>query len=66
MKSTPPPSRPASIPPQLHDLETAAKRLACCKRTIVREIDRGHIRAVRLGRVWRISEQEIRRICEGR
>jgi hypothetical protein len=31
----------------------------------MREIDRGKIRAVRLGRVWRISEKEIRRICEG-
>jgi excisionase family DNA binding protein len=50
----------------LHTLEEAAKRLACCKRTLRREIDRGRIRAVRLGRGVRISEAEIRRlVAEG-
>lgn len=65
MNSTLPPTRPASVPPQLHDLETASKRLACCTRTLMRQIHRGRIRAVKLGRDWRISEKEIRRICEG-
>jgi excisionase family DNA binding protein len=60
------PIRRSSIPPQLHTLEDAAKRLACCERTLKREIDRGRIRAVRLGRAVRISEAEIRRVCEGR
>jgi excisionase family DNA binding protein len=64
-KSTPPPTRPASIPPQLHDLQTAAQRLACSTRHLQREIDRGNVRAVRLGRAVRISEKELRRICDG-
>lgn len=55
---------PSTIPPQLHTLEDAAKRLSCCTRTIKREIDRGRIRAVRLGRAIRISEAELRRLVD--
>jgi len=59
-------SKLPSIPPQLLSLEDAAKRLACCRRTLVREVDRGRINVVRIGRAVRISEQEIRRlVAEG-
>jgi excisionase family DNA binding protein len=55
-------SKLPSVPPQLHTLEDAAQRLACCARTLRREIDRGRVHVVRIGRAVRISEQEVRRL----
>ena len=49
---------------QLHSLQTAAMRLACSVRTLQRAIDLGAIKAVRIGRHWRISEGEVRRIVQ--
>jgi excisionase family DNA binding protein len=55
-------NKPVSTPPCLHTLEHAAERLSCCKRTLIRSIDRGALRAVKLGRHWNVSEAEVRRV----
>ena len=36
------------------DIRTAADMLGVCHVTVRREIDRGALRAVRIGRVWRV------------
>ena len=41
------------------DIPQAARLLNLGVRTIRREIDRGHLRAVRIGRVWRIRTSEL-------
>jgi excisionase family DNA binding protein len=48
---------------QLLTLEEAAKRLSCSVRTLRREIDRGRVSIVRLGRAVRVSVAEIERVC---
>jgi len=37
----------------------AARRLSCSPRTVQRLIDRGTLRAVKVGRVWRIPVEGI-------
>lgn len=41
------------------DLPEAARLLSVSVRTVRREIDRGHLRAVRIGRVWRVRLSEL-------
>jgi excisionase family DNA binding protein len=41
------------------DIYTAAKMLAVCHVTVRREIERGELRAVKIGRVWRIRVAEL-------
>jgi excisionase family DNA binding protein len=40
-------------------IPTAAKMLNLCHVTIRREIERGELKAVRIGRVWRIRIAEL-------
>lgn len=40
-------------------LEEAAQMLGCCKRTIERERDSGHLRCFRLGRHWKVRVSEL-------
>lgn len=47
---------------QLYDLRTVAGRLACSVKTLKRAIDLGLIQHVRIGRVYRVSEPEVRRL----
>jgi excisionase family DNA binding protein len=61
--------RAAAAPPepvgQLVTLAAAAERLSVCTRTLRRAIDRGQIRAVRVGHGrghWRIDVAELARI----
>jgi excisionase family DNA binding protein len=41
------------------DLDTAAQMLGVCTATIRREIDRGRLRAVKIGRVYRVRVAEL-------
>ncbi len=54
---------------QLVTLAEAAQHLAVCTRTLLRLIDRGHLRAVKIGHgrgVWRVPVTELARvIAEG-
>jgi excisionase family DNA binding protein len=46
------------------DLREAGRFLGLCTRTVVREIQRGKLRAFRAGRKWRIQMSELRRYME--
>ncbi|MBE7465581.1 MAG: helix-turn-helix domain-containing protein [Planctomycetes bacterium] len=41
------------------DAGEAARLLSTCRKTVLREIERGHIRAFRIGRQWRIRVIEL-------
>lgn len=41
------------------DLPEAAGRLSVCVKTLRREICRGNLKALRIGRVWRIRVAEL-------
>lgn len=41
------------------DLKAAAEMLGVSVRTVRREIARGHLRALKIGRVWRIRTAEL-------
>jgi excisionase family DNA binding protein len=43
----------------------AAKRLSVSERTIRRLIERGELRAVRVGRVWRVPMEALRDYLSG-
>lgn len=47
------------------DIKQLAKELGLCEKTIRNHIKSGKIKAVRIGNVWRISEEEVKRIKEG-
>ena len=49
---------------QLHDIRTIARRLAVNKKTIHRFISRGKLRAHRIGRQLRVSEEDLRRFLQ--
>jgi excisionase family DNA binding protein len=62
-----PPAQPASapsadVPVQMYTLEDAAKRLAVCHETLRRAVQKGAVHGVKIGKHWRISEAELRRI----
>ena len=40
-------------------LDVAAEMLSVSTKTVRREIDRGHLRAVRIGRLWRVPTSEL-------
>lgn len=44
------------------DIKQAAKELGLSEKTIRSHINSGKIKAVRIGWVWRISEEEIKRL----
>ena len=46
------------------DLQETGRFLGLCTRTIIREIQRGKLRAFRAGRKWRIQMSELRRYME--
>ena len=46
-------------------LAVAARYLSVCQRTVRREIERGKIRAIRVGRSVRIRLSELRRYMAG-
>jgi excisionase family DNA binding protein len=46
------------------DLREAGRFLGLCTRTVIREIQRGRLRAFRAGRTWRIQMSELRRYIE--
>lgn len=50
---------------QLHSLREAGKRFSVSPWTVLRAINRGEIRGVRIGRHWRISDKEIARVIRG-
>ncbi len=45
-------------------LREAGRRLGVCARTIRREIERGRLKAIRVGRSLRIRVEELRRYME--
>lgn len=45
-------------------MKEAAEILGVCKRMLEREVDRGHLRALRIGRTWRVRMAEIRAYLE--
>lgn len=47
---------------QLHSLRETAQRLSICLRTLRHHIDLRRITTVKIGRLVRVSEQEIRRV----
>lgn len=46
------------------DLKEASAFLGTCTRTVTREIQRGKLRAFRVGRKWKIQMCELRRYME--
>ncbi len=55
-------SKPA-VTPILYSVEQAALRLNISTKLVRAMINRGELRSVRLGRILRIHESEIRRLC---
>jgi excisionase family DNA binding protein len=51
-------------PVQLRDIPAIARRLGVCDKTVRRLIARGQLRAYRIGRQLRISDQECMRYLE--
>ena len=45
-------------------LAEASKRFDVCVRTLTREIQRGRLRAFRVGRKWKIQLRELRRYMD--
>jgi len=59
----------AGLPVMAVDINQAAQMIGVSDDTIRREIDRGRLRAVKIGRVWRIRTSELEaylRRCEAR
>ena len=59
----------AGLPVMAVDINQAAQMIGVSDDTIRREIDRGRLRAVKIGRVWRIRMSELEaylRRCEAR
>lgn len=46
-------------PPSLHQLSAVSERTGLSRSTLYREIDAGHLRALKIGRSIRISESEL-------
>lgn len=44
------------------DIKQVAKELSLSEKTIRNHINSGKIKAVRIGNVWRISEEEVKRL----
>ena len=42
---------------EMHTIETVAKRFKVSERTVMRLIERQELRAMRVGRQWRISQE---------
>jgi|GEM_PF-3586868 excisionase family DNA binding protein len=47
---------------KLNNIRATAKRFDCSPWTVRRAIIRGEIAAVRIGRRWKVTEQEIKRV----
>lgn len=47
---------------RLYDLSEAEKILTVSRRTLLNYIQRGSVKAVKLGGKWKISETELKRI----
>jgi excisionase family DNA binding protein len=60
--AAPPASPPPDVPVQMYTLEEASKRLAVCHETLLRAVRKGSVHGVKIGRHWRISEAELRRV----
>lgn len=50
--------------PRAYTLTEASRRLAISKRCAYDLISRGELRAVKIGRVYRVTETELRRILD--
>lgn len=59
-------SRSGNARPALHDVAGVASRLAVSKKTVRRMIDRGELSAHRIGRLLRISEEDLASFLSGR
>ena len=59
MQKSVPDRGPEGQVPIAVDLPQAAKMLGVSVRTVRREINRGHLRALRIGRVWRVRIGEL-------
>lgn len=46
------------------DVVEVSRILGVCVRTVIREIQRGRLRAFRVGRKWKIQLSELRRYME--
>jgi excisionase family DNA binding protein len=46
-------------------LAEAGRILGVCVRTVTREIQRGRLRAFRVGRKWKIQTRDLRRYMDG-
>jgi excisionase family DNA binding protein len=46
------------------NINEAAKLLNVCTATVRREIDRGRLRGLKIGRVWRIRSEELQRYLQ--
>lgn len=56
--------RPQRDHVQLLDIPAVARRLDVCDKTVRRLIARGELRAHRIGRLLRVSEEELRRLID--
>lgn len=66
---SPRPARPLAVPSPfapLLDVADVAARLRVCSRTVRRLIASGALRAHRVGRLIRISEEDLQRFLAGR
>jgi excisionase family DNA binding protein len=50
----------------IYTVKEAAKELKVCDRTLKNWLNTGTIKGFRLGKRWRISQEEINRIMEGK
>jgi excisionase family DNA binding protein len=50
---------PQQAPTRLHDLEVVAERLDVCTRSVRRLVERGLLPAYRIGRLLKVSEEDI-------
>ncbi len=48
--------------PNLLDIDTAARHLSCTPETVRRMLRRGELRGVKLGRLWRVPMEVLRRL----
>ena len=55
----------ATLPPNFATVPDIASKLGVCRASIRRAIERGEIRAVRLGRSIRIPRSEMERVLRG-
>ena len=46
------------------DLQGAGDMMSVCAKTVRREIRRGHLRGLKVGRVWRVRKSEIKAYLE--